>query len=258
MMTKSSFQFFVFTLSLTLLLLSPACKSLKKIGSGNKAMATLERTKANNLDFETLKINGRGKAQVPGQGFSMGIAYKIEIASQEKMRIRITKLGLEAARILITQDSIFVLSRLERKVYLSGLDMAKSYTGIDADFSLLQAMLIGDFKPIPEELEMQEANTTPLTYSGTEAGTDFSYLISKDLMKMVGMVAKNASQNLHTELAYGEFEEDSGQQIPSEGQVTVLSPEEASFSFKHSKVEINPEKISFAFKIPKNYEVVGK
>lgn len=245
------------TLSLALFLLSPACKSLKSVSSGEKATAALKKTKANNLKFETLRINGRGNAEVPGQGFSIGIGYKIEIASLDRMRIRITKLGLEGARILITKDSIYVLDRLNRKAYLSGLDMAKSYTGIDADFSLLQAILVGDFKPIPKELKIQKTENAPITYVGTEAGTDFSYFISKDLMKLVGMVAKNVSQNLHTELSYSEFEEEGGQKIASEGAVSVLSPEKASFSFKHSKVEVNPNNISFAFKIPDNYEVVA-
>lgn len=255
MMTKLKFPALV--LLLTLFLLAPGCKSLKNIGGGNKAMTTLEKTKANNLDFETIRINGKAKAQVPGQDFSIGIGYKIEIESQEKMRIRVTKLGLEGARILITRDSIFVLDRLSKKAYLSDLNMAKSYTGIAADFQLLQAMIVGDFHPIPQELEPGETRANPMTYTGTEAGTEFLYQISSDMLKMVGMIAKNASENLHTELAYSEFEEESGQQIASEGTVSVLSPEEASFSFKHSKVEINPEKISFAFKIPDSYEVVA-
>lgn len=258
MMTKSSFQFVAFALALALTLtLFSACKSIKNIGGTNKAKTTLAKTQANNLKFETLKINGKGKAEVPGQGFSFGIGYKIEIASQDRMRIRITKLGLEGARILITRDSIFVLDRLNKKAYLSGLDMAKSYTGIDADFSLLQAMLIGDFNPIPKELTIKEPKKNPLTYVGTEAGTDFSYLIAKDVMKLVGMIAKNASQNLHTELSYSAFEVDAGQRVASEGEVSVLSPEKASFSFKHNKVEINPDKISFTFNIPDSYEVVS-
>ncbi len=254
---KTRLSLLVLSLSLTLLLFSPACKSLKEVGKSGKAVATLNKTKANNLKFTTLRMNGRGKAQFPGQDMSLGISYKIEIEAQKQIRIRISKLGLEGARILITRDSIYVLDRLNKRAYCSNLEMAKSYTGFDANFELLQAMLVGDFFPIPQNLERLPDKKNPLAYKGSEGGTDFVYKISSDLLKMVGMEAKNLEQNLNTQLIYSEFSDEAGQKFASEGEVNVFSPQAASFSFKHSKVEIDPDNISFAFKIPDNYEIVA-
>ena len=252
MKTRLSFLLSLLAMSL---LLSPSCVSLKDMGKGSKATATLSKTKANNLTFNTLQINGKGKAQMPGQDFSLGISYKIEVENGKKIRIRISKLGLEGARILITPDSIIALDRLNKIAYCANLEMAKSYVGFDADFSMLQAMMIGDFYPIPQHLELETKN--PLAYSGHAAGTDFLYYISSELLKMTGMEARNVEENLHTQLNYLDFSQEAGQQLATEGEVQVFSPEAASFSFKHNKVEIDPERISFAFKIPNSYEVVA-
>ncbi len=246
-------------LGLALVLSLSSCKSLKDLGSGAKGeAATLKALEGNNLDFTTLSISGKGKAKMEKADFSIGMTYKIDLYADSLIRIRVTKLGLEGARILITQDSIYVLDRLNKTYTVSDYTPAKKFTGLDADFAMVQALILGDFSPIPDQLKLENKKANPQVFKGIAGGTDFAYKISRNLLKLMELEAVNELLSQHTVIQYLEFEEVDGQKIPNEGAVIVKAPEQAGFDFKHHKVNLNPNKISFKFNVPDSYERVAK
>jgi hypothetical protein len=252
-----NFRSFFFSLAI-LLLVFPSCTSSRGIlSTGKSAKTAMQTAKANNLKFRTLSIKGQARAQMPEQKFEIGINYKIDMAHDSLIRIRVTKLGLEGARILITPDSIFVLDRLNKQARKYDLGIAQKFTGLQADFALIQAMLLGDTHPIPEQLQLKDRRIKPWVFQGEAAGTLFSYKISPERLKLVGLEAINAEKSQHSELLYHAFESFDKQWMATEGEVKVKEPSQAGFSFKHNKVEINPSKVSFRFNIPNNYEILA-
>ena len=241
-------------IGLLLLVSLSSCKSLKDLGGKSKGeTATLKALKRNNLQFTTLSISGKGKAEMAAMKFNMGISYKLDLYVDSLIRIRVTKLGFEGARILITQDSIYILNRLNKTYTSSDYSLAKKFTGLDADFGMLQALILGDFAPIPDQLEYY-GKAAPQLFRGMAGGTDFAYKLRRNPVKVMEIEATNKLLSQHTIIQYNEFKEVEEQFIPNEGAVNVISPEKAGFDFKHSRVNLNPSKISFKFNIPDNYE----
>ncbi|MDX2245218.1 MAG: DUF4292 domain-containing protein [Bacteroidia bacterium] len=241
-----------------MLLTFGACKGIKNTtdadSEGKGWRAVLSKTESEKVQFEELSISGRAILTIPKANIDgMSVQYRIFMAKDSLIMIRVSKI-IEAARILITRDSVFVLDKINKTYIACDYQIAKEYTGLDADFSLLQDLLLGNYHPIPEKLIADKKVSNPRTFRGTESGTDFAYSIDTKIHKVVIIEAKNALKNQESQINYQDFEVNGGTEIPMTATVSVSSPEPLSFEFQHKKVQINPGDASFVLGSVENYE----
>lgn len=246
---------------LALIILSglSACKLFKKAGPDTRTPAwvrVLDNAKERRLDFETLSIQGKGRIAMP-EGSLMGnqsASYRIHMLQDSLIWIKVSKLGFEGARVLIRPDSIFVLNRINKEVYAEDYSIAEKYTGLKADFGVLQDLLVGHFHPIPRTLEPADPNGNPLIFSGESAGIAFDYEIEPDVFKLIGLMAAHTSQDQRSTITYDEFDAVSTYDFPMNIEIAVEAPTEMGFSLSHRKVQHNPANLSFSFSVPANYD----
>ncbi len=238
-----------------LLLTLSACKSTRKGGvtAAVAARNTLAKTEAASLAFENLSLSGRANVEGGPNQLDLSVNYRINILEDSLMLIRLIQV-IEGARILLTPDSIFMLNKLNRSYLAMDYAKVREFIGFDADFSLIQDLLLGNYHPIPSRLELESLRASPQVFKGREAGYEFAYRIDPVRSKVVGIESQNSLLNRHTQVAYDDFQPVANTVVPMEGLISVLAPGSLTFAFSHRKVELDAERASFAFRVPDSYE----
>lgn len=127
------------------------------------------------LAYETFA--GKAHVNYDGVGNSQSFDVNIRLEKDRRIWVSVTALlGLEAARILITPDSLQAIDRLHRDVYSMRLSDAGQLLPFPADFQLLQSLILGEALP---------AGTS---YAGMRASRDTAVLLG------IGLFGK---QELH-------------------------------------------------------------
>ena len=251
-------------LVLTVVIGVGSCKTAKETGFSSglpkKLDKTLKLVHEKDPNFKTLTISGKAKLDIPKEGVNVRLSYRMNILKDSLIWIRVSKLGIEAVRVKITPDSIFAIDNLMERYIRSGFEPAQKYTGLAVDFEILQDLLIGNLNLIPKRVEPLngEANSVELTLMGSEKGTGFTYTLSKKWMKLVKIQAINLSLLQETEITYGSFEPYGKGLMPEEGSIKVSQPEKVELDFNHSRIRVDPEKISVKFQVPKGYTLVSE
>ncbi|MFK7969977.1 MAG: DUF4292 domain-containing protein, partial [Bacteroidia bacterium] len=117
-------------------------------------------------------------------------------------------------------------------------------------------MLLGNFHPIPEVKNMQLADKkgNPLQFSGEAGDYRFQYDIKSPEDRLVAMRANHLTKDEFMSLLYTAFETiDNRMSFAVKGNLSVGIPDTANVSFEHTKMEVNPEKITFSFSVPSSY-----
>ncbi|MEZ4829567.1 MAG: DUF4292 domain-containing protein [Bacteroidia bacterium] len=246
-------------LALVLLNLS-ACKGLKNTsdtGSSTGWRAILEKTEAERIQFEDISISGKAILNIPEANVSgMSVQYRMSILRDSMIMIRVSKI-VEVARILITRDSVLVLDKINKNFIACDFQLAEEYTGLDADFSLLQDLILGHFHPLPLKFTPDKKTANIQTFRGNYSGTDFAYSIDTKLHKVVTIEAKNTLKNQESQINYRDFETNGGTEIPMTTAISVSAPSNLSFEIQHKKVQVNSGDLSFVLGSTDSYERTG-
>jgi outer membrane lipoprotein-sorting protein len=234
-----------------------ACKGGRALAEKEEGAAKglLDKAKKERVDFQTISLSGKLDMRMPGSDMeAFGMNYKISIARDSLMLMRLTKI-IELARVYVTRDSIFVLDKINREYYAIPVSMAQSYTGFPADFALLQSLILGDFRPVPESLQPAGKTEDGLrTYIGTRAGTAFSYDLDSRSFRQVEMRVSNSLQNQSAYVRYGDFAPVGGVQMAHRVSIESQAPDSVAMHLSHKKTDLNEAGIQFDFQIPAGYK----
>ncbi|MEM6632568.1 MAG: DUF4292 domain-containing protein [Bacteroidota bacterium] len=251
------------TIAMGMILLGVGCKTIKGVGNSDKVPKKLDRTiqlvQERSPEFNTLSISGKAKVDIPEEGMGMRISYRLNMYKDSLIWIRVSKLGIEAVRVLITKDSVFALDNINERYVRSGFDPANKFTGLTLDFPLLQDLVLGNLNLIPRQISSPslEGESDQFELEGNENGTAFTYTIDKDWLKLKKIHAYNPTLSQETEISYGDFQKLGKGLLPQQGVIRVTQPQQVNLDFTHARVRVNPERMSVKFNIPKGYSLVS-
>lgn len=243
---------------MVLVMLLPAisgCELFRKIGNKNSkedaSYALAEEVLNNSFDFKELAISGKADIRTPD--LNLGASYRIHIQKDKQILIRISKF-VEVLKVLITTDSIFVQDKLNQAYYACDYSLAKEYLGVEANFEMIQALFLGDYYPIPSNMQLNSpVESNPLKFSGTLDSTHIDYYLDKELKKLVRLSVENPNIEGSSDAYYEAFEKINSQNFPMIFKLIVPAPLDGSLTFKHKRVQADPENLNFSFDIPSSY-----
>ncbi len=278
-MNKSKLFWLIIYLLSTLSLLS--CKSQKTISSTpNRAIADTIQIKTvlvsdsiinkmteNQFNFEWLSAKFTADYETDNNNTSF--SGQIRIRKDSLIWISISKFSIEGARILITQDSIFVINRMDNNYFKSDFNYINRFINSTVDFDMLQAFIVGnDFKYYEknkfktsfdgENFQLNTINRHKLKKYIRNENEKLKILvqnieINPKTYKIINLNVKEVKENNKLKISYSDFENINNQLLAKILQISIISEKVIGIKLEYSKVNLN-EELSFPFKIPENYE----
>ena len=207
-----------------------------------------------NTDFESVKI--RSKVNFNSDKIAQNFPATIQIRKDSVIWISVS-VGLEAARGIIRQDSIFFIDRLNKNFYKFDFETLSNQFGFKLDYPRIQSLLIGNvFSPQNDETLVEEKG-------------GFYFLKQKENTLLIESAIDQLSKKMTKVIAY---EEVSGEKMtinyndltPIDSNIMPLKIEvsidniisnlnTAKLSVELQKVEFLSRTLTFPFSIPKSY-----
>ncbi len=269
---KSSYLFIII-----LLLMVAGCRSTRKI--------IKEPLKEEGIDylFEQLKSNELAYDYFNAK---FNLDYKIDKKKTEfKGQIRIKKdsmiwvsfspaLGIEAARMLITNDSVKFINRINKTYFVGDYEYLNEYLETNVDYDVLQALIIGNDLSHYEngkfrahidkrQYKLSTASRSKLKKYVKENEMDPVVFIqniwlSSENFKITQLSLKEIKkENKKLEVNYSKFTEIDSQLFPREVDFNLQADKKIDVNIKYSKITINAE-LNFPFNVSEKYQIISK
>jgi len=211
----------------------------------------IEELKQNTLDrnnyfnYQWLNINGKINITTPNRKIDLNISIKSKKDSIIWISLRST-IGLEIARCKLTQDSIFVIDRLNKNYFKKPIDYIYKKYGIELNFQQIQQIILTEVKtPNNELFELKhEENNYNLISENRKYVITRSYSLKK---------ASIMYDEILVNITLFDYDETTG--APHKQYVEISGVDDFIFVTKYSKIQFDKNQ-KFSFNIPKNYEEI--
>ncbi len=213
-------------------------------------------------DFDHLNFKINSKFDIEGQKIPIKSAKATVRMNKEKIWMSITAImGIEAARILITKDSVKILNRLQSQ-YICGPTSKLMPTGSSTlDFNQIQAMLIG--RAMVSDQSIHQANNNIendqiLSSLNLDAQHLYSLSSSKSQKAILtqNIITTNDAKSI-VNAKYQEFNQiefKNGAFAIAKQQDIRINTSEGLITLSNKIDQINQEQQSMSFKVPSNYK----
>jgi hypothetical protein len=195
---------------------------------------------------------------------------QVRIVKDSAIWITFTQdLGIEMARIFITQDTVKFMDRINKKFFVGDYLFVNNFLKTNIDFGILQGILLGnDFEYYDSVQFKAQVNGNQyhlftgersklkkyVKNSSDENRIFFqSIYLNPTTFKISQIKLKELTKDSKKLTArYSDFEMIEGQLFPSTVQYELETEEPVKVEAKYSKIELN-NPLTFPFKIPLNY-----
>lgn len=264
-------KYFIFFFIITLFACKTTEELIKPKIEHRSTKELIDLLDSNEFNFTTLSA----KAQ---------IEYIDEKSTSFKVHLRIQKdsaiwvsitplLGIEMARVLITQDSVVFMNRVKSEYFKGDFEYINKMFNVDLDYETLQTLLIGNSL----EFEKNEKVRTSLDrkknlyYIGTEKKRKVKKDLRKDKeklkeqtqiiwlspenMKIVELLVRDPERDQSLDVYFTEHKLIDNQLFPYHLQFNIQAKKNLTLNVDYNKVSLDKD-LSFSFKIPSKYEQV--
>lgn len=224
-------------------------KSLKERTS-SFLMEQMVRQQVNAEWFE-----GRAKVGYSDEYVSMGVSTTIRMRKDSALWLSIKKLGFEAARVLITTDSVYVLDRINNQYGVQSFEWLEKQFSIPASLHTLQMIFLGN--PVffnTKDLRSEVVQTAYRLFHQGENIESTYWLDGGDLqLKQMSFNDQRYQRSFDYQLM--EYQTTADKQKFSYFRNLEIDSREtgrAKLEIRFSEIELNVPK-SIRFDIPKRY-----
>ena len=234
----------------------------------------INKLKTNEFQFETISA----KASINlTDSLNKKTSFKthLRIRKDSAIWISITAIGLETARVIITQDSVKFINRIKKEYFLGDFNYINKVFSTELDYQMLEALLIGNSLNFNEneKIHARVDRKKELYYLSTEKKRK----VKKGLQKVKEKIKKEAqvlwldpisfkikdlllsSPESNRSLAgfYSDYKEIKEQLVPYKIRFQLKSKSSSTIEIDYSKFS-SGKSLSFPFKISAKYAELQK
>jgi hypothetical protein len=163
--------------------------------------------------------------------------------------------GIEAMRMLITNDSVYLLDKLNKTYLIRSIDYLQEVTGLPLTLSIVQDLLVGN--PVFIDSNIVSYSNNSNTVSLLSIGTAFKNLVTINGNNNVLVHSKlddiDISRSRTADLSYDDYESKKNRLFSSKRRITVAEKNKLDISLNFKQYEFNDD-VNFPFSIPRNYK----
>lgn len=258
-MNKSILILFVLVVSFS------SCELLKKntdidsyIDSPSNSKDLIKKVNLNNISPEWMSLNTKIKINKEGQETTINSQIRVRKDSVIWVSAK-APLGIEVFRTMITPDSIYFMSRIDKTYFVKPISHLKNVVKADISFNQLQSILFASPEIKNENFEFSES--TNISYNFSLKSSKISYSIHP-LFYRVEKIEIIASEEKRLEINFYNYLKRKLKKVagdeyfigffPNKILVNVRFDEVFDAEINYTKIEFN-KKSSLSFKIPSSY-----
>jgi hypothetical protein len=217
------------------------------------------RTNVAEIDFTYLTAKSKLSFKSKTQDIS-NANLNIRVRKDSLIWISISKIGFEAARALITRDSVTIMDRQHGEYAVYDFPTLSRQFNFEMNYDLLQALIVGNL-PLPKRPAQKIKRERDYLLLRQEAGKVMveNYIGENDRKLKRLMVTEQPTKNA-LRLDYEDFQALNNFVFPYSSLVTLDYTSQADGQFyqtliriKHNKVELVDKSPGFPFTIPAKY-----
>lgn len=164
-------------------------------------------------------------------------------------------LGIEAMRMLINKDSVFLLDKLNKTYLTRSIDYLQEVSGLPLTLSTLQNLLVGNPVFVDSVVSYSNDNNMIALLS---IGKTFKNLVTVNGNNNVLVHSKlddlDITRSRTADLNYDDYENKKGRSFSSKRRIAVAEKNKLDISLNFKQYEFNDD-VNFPFSIPKNYRL---
>lgn len=165
-------------------------------------------------------------------------------------------LGIEAARLLITPDSIRLINKLDKEYRLRSIHYLEELTGIPLNFFDLQSLLLGEPIYLTDTIYGYELQTVPSSLIIQSRGKQFHNRLQLDaqslLPQYIYIEDLDPLKKRSAEIYYQQYIDINNGKFPNLRRLILTERQKITVEMEVKQVDFN-EVLSLPFSIPKNY-----
>jgi len=248
-------------ISFVLVVSFSSCDLLKKntdidsyIDSPSNSKELIKKVNLNNISPEWMSLNTKIKINKEGQETTINSQIRVRKDSVIWVSVK-APLGIEVFRTIITTDSIYFMSRMDKTYFVKSISHLKNVVKADISFNQLQSILFASPEIKNENFEFSDSPNLSLKSSKISYSIHpLFYRVEK--IEIIESEEKRLEINFYNYLTR-KLKQDEGIEdfigfFPNKILVNVRSDEVFDAEINYTKIEFN-KKSSLSFKIPSSY-----
>lgn len=235
-----------------LLLIFPSCK--KNIPEGSEDFS--KKFRVDNVDFQYFSSKSKVKLKNTSKSFSSVVQTRIRKDSAIWISVA-PAFGLEAARVLITKDSLLMINRLNREFFSYNYDQVDKEFGLPLSYGIIESLFTGN---LPQEQGKIKARRKQEYFVQERklGRLSLTNKVSRSSHKLEKTVVNDQVSNRTVDITYSNFKEVKENLIPGLISLVMRSSEDdvsqMEVSISNQKIDFDKKKLKFPFAVPSKYE----
>jgi hypothetical protein len=242
--------------------LSSCKKNITPVSSTTPGAA--EKTGPVNLEFKY--FNARGKMEVDDEGDKITTNINIRMRKDSLIWISVVPaLGIEAARIRITPDSVHMINRLKKEYFAGDYAIIKQKYKVDINFELLQAILLGNYVAAGEGKEKIVTEKALQHYRQEQANLLIDQFLDASTFKLKKITIRDQDTKSSVSVDYSQFEHVENTPFAKAAHIVVQQGQTekekdkdkikgAIATLDYSRIHLNEGALAFPFSVPEGYK----
>jgi hypothetical protein len=228
-----------------------------KVDTARLIRSVLNRMESNLVDYNTfsskIDVDYRG-----GDNKHYDVNANLRMYKDSAIWVSINAvLGIEAMRILITRDSVFLLDKLNKTYVERRVDYLQEVTSLPLNLRTLQNLLIGNPVFLDSNIVSYNVSSDQASVSLLSIGNWFKNLLTLTATDNMLVHSKlddtDISRSRTANLSYGDYENKKGKLFSTKRRISVSEKNKLDISLNFKQYDFNQE-VNFPFTIPRNYK----
>ena len=228
-----------------------SCKSKQVISNQNipEKSSRFLLKKMNQQEVKVDWFSAKAKLKYSDQYERIGATANIRIRKDSLLWMNIKKAGVEAFRVKITTDSIYLINRLEKEYMVEGLDFVEKRFGLPADFNAIQRILFGNALFISDQKLDSKIKDNQYYLNAEEDNIRSEYWLEGQTFNLAKMAFADIRNDREVSMSlenYSELDDKQKFSYFRELNINAEKTGKVETTIKFSNVEINiPKSIKF-------------
>lgn len=194
----------------------------------------------------------------------------VRVRNDSAIWISATYYAVEAARFLITRDTVKLMDRKNKKYFIGDFTYINKKFNVELDFESLQALILGKGSNIAEFEKLKSYSSNEFYNISSigkreqnradkkgdqKAKTDIALTVSvyPGVFKVSRIILQDFKQHKSLKVDFEKYQKVEDQLVPKETELNIVAEQKLDASIEYLKVTLNkPLKLSFT--IPEKYE----